>query len=243
VEVLSSEPLHADAFRTHAGRMPGRFPLPTKNELIETLHKIQQSLHESGELGRRRLEELGEEAMNAFDAAIQTIDRKINVRHELRERRPFLRQWKVGLVRTLRPLSWAIRHTLSIPFIWAMFVPSLVFHFFLEFYQQFAFRLYGIPRVKGRDYFVFDRALLPYLNWLEKLNCLYCSYVNNLLQFAVEVAGRTERYWCPIKYANRMKKTHSQYELFIDYLEADTLREKWDKLRDFSDLKDEAKKG
>lgn len=212
--------------------------MSTKNDLLEKLQKIQQRLHETEEMGRQRLEELGEEAMHAFDTAIKTIDRKINVRHELKQRRPFLKRWKVGLIRTLRPLSWALRHTLSIPFIWGIVIPALLLHGALELYQQVAFRLYGIPRVRARDYFVFDRRLLPYLNWVEKLNCLYCSYVNHLFQFAVEVAGRTERYWCPIKYANRMKKTHSQYELFIDYLEADTLREKWEKLRDFSDVEE-----
>jgi hypothetical protein len=210
-----------------------------RNDLADILKRIQDKLHSSEELGRKHLEELGEEAMHAFDAAIKVIERKINVRHEIGQRRPFLKQWKVGLIRTLRPVSWAIRHTLSLPFIWLMVVPSVFLHLCLEFYQQITFRLYGIPRVRARDYFVFDRALLPYLNWVEKLNCLYCSYVNHLFQFAVEIGGRTERYWCPIKYANRMRKTHSQYELFIDYLEADTLREKWDKLRDFRDLKND----
>jgi hypothetical protein len=210
-----------------------------RNDLADILKRIQDKLHSSEELGRKHLEELGEEAMHAFDAAIKVIDRKINVRHEIGQRRPFLKQWKVGLIRTLRPVSWAIRHTLSLPFIWLMVVPSVFLHLCLEFYQQITIRLYGIPRVRARDYFVFDRALLPYLNWVEKLNCLYCSYVNHLFQFAVEIGGRTERYWCPIKYANRMRKTHSQYELFIDYLEADTLREKWDKLRDFRDLKND----
>jgi len=216
--------------------------MSNKNDLIEKLKKIQERLHEGEELGRRRLEELGEEVLNAFDSAIKAIDRKVNVRHEIRQRRPLLKRWKVSLLKTLRPVSWAIRHTLSIPFIWFMLVPSLLLHGCLEFYQHFAFRLYGIPRVRARDYFVFDRALLPYLNWVEKLNCIYCSYVNHLFQFAVEIGGRTERYWCPIKYANRMKRTHSQYELFIDYLEADTLREKWDKLRDFSDITEAEKK-
>jgi len=210
--------------------------MPKKKELIETLHRIQQILHTGGEVGRRRMEELGEEAMRAFDAAIHAIDHRINARREIRAHRPFLRRWRRSFLRSLRPVGQALRHVASMPFIYAMIVPSVILHLFLEVYHRVAFRLYGIPRVVARDYFVFERALLPSLNWMEKLNCLYCSYVNNLFQYAVEIAGRTERYWCPIKYANRMKRTHSQYELFIDYLEADTLREKWDKLRDFSDL-------
>lgn len=213
--------------------------MPEKHALIEKLHKIQQVLHESGEMGRQRLEKLGEEAMASFDTAIRAIDHRVNARKEIRARRPFLRRWKRGFFRSLRPVGQALRHAASMPFIYAMIVPSVILHLGLEVYHRVAFRLYGIPRVRARDYFVFERALLPSLNAMEKLNCLYCSYVNNLFQYAVEIAGRTERYWCPIKYANRMKRTHSQYELFIDYLEAETLREKWDKLRDFSDLEDE----
>lgn len=208
-----------------------------KDELEEKLHQIQQALREGGELGRKRLEAMGEELMHAFDKAIRAVDLKVDVASEVRKRKDLLRRWKRGFFRNLRPFSWALRHALSIPFIWAMVLPSVLLHLFLEFYQHTAFRLYGIPRVRDRDYFVFERAHLPYLNWIEKLNCLYCSYVNHLFQFAVEIGARTERYWCPIKYANRMSRTHSQYELFIDYLEAETFREKWDRLRDFSDVK------
>jgi hypothetical protein len=57
------------------------------------------------------------------------------------------------------------------------------------------------------------------------------------LQYAVEIAGRTERFWCPIKYATRVPKTHSQYNKFVDYLDAENFREKWKELRDFSDIK------
>ena len=124
------------------------------------------------------------------------------------------------------------------PFIYGMIVPALFLHLTAEIYQQICFRLYDIPRIRAREYFFFDRALLPYLNWLEKVNCVYCSYVNNLFQFVVEIAGRTERYWCPIKYANRLRRTHSQYELFTDFLDAETFREKWKNLRDFSDISD-----
>ncbi len=41
-------------------------------------------------------------------------------------------------------------------------------------YQAVCFPVYGIPKVRRRDYFVFDRAHLAYLNALEKLNCAYC---------------------------------------------------------------------
>ena len=117
-----------------------------------------------------------------------------------------------------------------------MIIPGLFFHLGLEIYHQVCFRLYGIPRVKPGDYFIYNRRLLPYLNWIEKLNCFYCSYFNNLLQYAIEISGRTERYWCPIKYATKINQTHSQYDKFVDYLDAENFRGKWQNLRDFSDI-------
>ena len=47
--------------------------------------------------------------------------------------------------------------------------------------------------MRRRDYPVFDRAHLAYLNPLEKLNCAYCSYANGLLSFVKEVVGRARR--------------------------------------------------
>ena len=216
--------------------------MPEKKVLIEKLKNIQQILHSGEEMGRKRLEQLGEELVTAFDSAIKTIDRQVNVLQEIRNNKEALKKWKIGFFRSIFPLS--LRHILSMPFIYAMIVPVLLLHFFLELYQQVCFRLYTIPRVRARDYFVFDRSLLPYLNWFDKVNCVYCSYVNHFFQFAVEIGGRTERYWCPIKYANRMKKNHSQYELFTDFIDAETFRDKWQILRDFSDIRkaDEEKK-
>ena len=207
---------------------------PMRNDLNETLHKIQHLLRDGGEVGRKRLEELGAEAMVAFDDAIKAVDRRINARQEILDRNEILKKWKVGFLKKLLPLE--LRSFFAMPFIYGMIVPAIFLHLTLELYQQVCFRLYRIPRVRARDYFFFERALLPYLNWLEKINCVYCSYVNQLFQFAVEVGGRTERFWCPIKYANRVQKTHAYYDGFVDYLDAENFREKWERLRDFSDI-------
>ena len=122
------------------------------------------------------------------------------------------------------------------PFIYGMIVPMLFLHICLEIYHQVCFRIYGIPCVRPSEYFINDRQLLPYLNWFEKIHCVYCSYYNNLIQYAAEIGGRTERYWCPIKYSRRLKHTHSQYKLFVDYLDAENFRTKAKGLRDFSDM-------
>ena len=130
-------------------------------------------------------------------------------------------------------LTQKLRYLLSAPFIYGMLFPAVAWHLCLEIYHQVCFRIYGIPLVNGRDYFINDRELMNMLKPLEKLNCVYCSYVNNLLRYSVEIAGRTERYWCPLKYHRRIKNAHSQYDEFIGEEEKDALRSKWKKLQEF----------
>jgi hypothetical protein len=211
-----------------------------RKELTEKLQKIQENLLNNRRLGVKRLEQLGDEAMRAFDEAIKAIDKKINVSEEIKKRREILRLWKISSLKSLFPVNF--KYLLSMPFIYGMIIPSIFLHICIELYHQICFRLYGIPLVKAGEFFVYDRALLPYLNWFEKINCLYCSYVNCLFLYSVEIAGRTERYWCPIKYANRMKKTHAHYEKFFDYLDAENFRVKWKELRDYSDIIDAEEK-
>jgi len=133
------------------------------------------------------------------------------------------------------------KYLLSIPFIYSMILPTVILHIFIQIYQQVCFRLYGIPIVEQREYLVYDRQLFSLLNPIEKFNCLYCSYVNNLFRFAMEIGARTERYWCPIKYYRKIDETHSQYDKFVKDAESrGEIEEKWEELRDFSDLEQEA---
>ncbi|MDD4333055.1 MAG: hypothetical protein PHT51_02985 [Patescibacteria group bacterium] len=206
-----------------------------KDDLRRRMQKAQESLQSDKKIGVKHLEQLGDEIMSAFDRAIGSLDFKINIFEELKKRREDLKNWKISWRKTFFPINF--KYLLSAPFIYGMIIPGVFFHITLEIYHQVCFRFYGIPRVKPGDYFIYDRRLLPYLNWFEKLNCIYCSYFNNLLQYAVEIAGRTERFWCPIKYAKRVTKTHSQYNKFVDYLDAKNFREKWQELRGFSDIK------
>ena len=75
--------------------------------------------------------------------------------------------------------------------------------------------------MRRRDYLVFDRHHLAYLNALEKLNCAYCSYANGLIAYVREIASRTEQYWCPIKHARRLIGAHANYATFEDYGDAE----------------------
>ncbi len=117
-------------------------------------------------------------------------------------------------------LGAQIRHIISMPFIYGMIVPALFLDIFLFVYQQTCFRLYRIPLVKRKEYITAERKHLDYLNWIQKINCLYCSYVNGIFSYAVEIGGRTEKYWCPIKHARKNKTFHNWQDHFSDYGDA-----------------------
>jgi hypothetical protein len=114
---------------------------------------------------------------------------------------------------------------LTAPVIYALIVPLLLLDLFVTVYQAVCFPAYGIAKVRRRDYLIFDRYHLRYLNALEKLNCAYCSYANGLIAYVREIAGRTEQYWCPIKHARRVIGAHAHYPQFLDYGDAAAFRE------------------
>lgn len=125
---------------------------------------------------------------------------------------------------------------LTIPIIWFALIPAVFLDFFVFFYQIVCFPVYGIPLVKRSEHIVIDRHKLKYLNWVEKMNCLYCSYFNGLMSYLREIAGRTEQYWCPIRHARLPKSTHSRYDRFVDYGDAEGYRRELKEIRkDFGD--------
>lgn len=129
------------------------------------------------------------------------------------------------------------REFLSIPFIWMMIIPAVILDIWLFIYQNTAIRLYKIPLAKRSDYIVFDRKELAYLNWIQKINCIYCSYVNWLFQYWVEVAWRTEKYWCPIKHARKKAWGHDWEEHFADYWDPDGFKNTFCSLKEYDELK------
>jgi hypothetical protein len=127
---------------------------------------------------------------------------------------------------------------LTAPVIYIGIVPFMLLDFFLVVYQAICFPIYGIPKVKRADYYIFDRGALKYLNLVERINCIYCSYGNALFAYAREVSARTEQHWCPIKHARRLRASHSRYGHFVDYGNARQYREQIDVVRnDFVDLR------
>ncbi|HPQ79141.1 MAG TPA: hypothetical protein PLG47_01665 [Candidatus Dojkabacteria bacterium] len=186
------------------------------------LEKIKENINEISKNNDAyiKLTELKEKISTTFDENINKILEEENI----------VKRIKFPKVK----FNW--KYLLSMPFIYAMIIPSVILHISVQIYQQVCFRLYGIPTVKQSEYFVYDRKLLSLLNPMEKFNCIYCSYVNNLFRFCTEIGARTERYWCPIKYYRRIN-SHSQYDKFVEEAKSrDEFEEKWEELRDFSDL-------
>jgi hypothetical protein len=118
-------------------------------------------------------------------------------------------------------------------FIYGMIFPLAFLDIFITVYHAVAFSLYRIPKVRRDDYIVFDRQFLDYLNVVQKIHCIYCSYANGLLAYAVEIAARTERYWCPIKAASKPFFTHNWYKDFADYGNAEDWNKKFNEVRAF----------
>ena len=77
----------------------------------------------------------------------------------------------------------------------------------------------------------------PIVDPVEKLNCLYCSYVNGLMQYASAIAGRTELYFCPIKHAKKVAHEHNYYHTFLSYGEGEDYQKKLNELREKSEEK------
>lgn len=128
---------------------------------------------------------------------------------------------------------------LTTPAILSCILPVLLLDLWASAYQFICFGAYGIPKVRRRDYvLVTDRYHLRYLNSIERLNCAYCGYVNGVIAYVLEIAGRTEQHWCPIKHAVRLKLMHSRYRNFLDYGDAEQYRERIESVRRaFEDLK------
>ena len=146
------------------------------------------------------------------------------------------RKLKTSLLRYI--VHSRILAVLTAPFIYACFIPFVLLDIFVSTYQAVCFPVYGIPKTRRKDYMAIDRNKLRYLNALEGLNCMYCSYANGLLAYVAEIAGRTEQHWCPIKHARRIQHAHDRYSHFLPYGDASAYRDSIDKVRDdFKDLK------
>ncbi|MBX9710465.1 MAG: hypothetical protein K2X60_05475 [Xanthobacteraceae bacterium] len=182
--------------------------------LLEKLRAVEAEIE--AELTRRR------EALR-----YEVHNRRIVFEKEVRRLHTTMKTNALRYLAEARPLI-----VLTAPIIYSVIVPMIVLDIMVMIYQAVCFPAYGIPQVRRRDYLVFDRQHLAYLNIIEKFNCAYCSYFNQAIAFVREVASRTEVYWCPIKHARRVLGPHPHYAGFADFGDAQAYRERVAELKD-----------
>lgn len=91
-------------------------------------------------------------------------------------------------------------HIISSPFIYSLIIPVICLDLWVELYHRVCFPLYQLPYIRRRSYIKIDRHKLAYLNTLQKLNCMYCGYVNGVFHYVSTIAAETEKYWCGIQH-------------------------------------------
>ena len=188
-------------------------PSPRIHEIKSRISALQEELEQELATWRREI-------------GISLTEGQLRLSRELRQAQRKLRRGLLPYIVKARPL-----HLLTAPVIYSLVVPFALLDAMLWLYQQVCFRAYGIPRVVRADYLVFDRHRLPYLNLVEKLNCLYCAYANGLIGYVREIAARTEQYWCPIKHARAQAAPHGRYAGFAEYGDAASYRRELPLLR------------
>ena len=178
------------------------------DELMDRLRLVEREIEV--ELAKRR-----EELRFHFENRRIVFEREVLRIH---------REIKIRLSRYLIDANPLV--VLTAPVIYSLIVPIALLDLCVILFQAICFPLYKIPKVRRRDYLVFDRHHLAYLNVIEKFNCGYCSYANGAIAFIREVAARTEIYWCPIKHARRVLGPHPHYQGFADFGDAQAFRER-----------------
>ena len=152
--------------------------------------------------------------------------RRITFENTIREAH---RKVRIGVFRwflTVRPQNF-----LTAPVIYGMIVPLVLFDLCISFYQLSCFPIYRISRVKRGDYIVFDHQHLAYLNIIEKVDCLYCSYAVGMIAYSQEIIARTEQYFCPIKHARKVLNANARYRHFLAYGEEENYHDKLEEFR------------
>jgi hypothetical protein len=183
------------------------------NELVAEIRRLEDELEMRWEALRQQFQYTLDGHKVRFAAGVRRLHRR----------------YRIGILRYIRETPLA--HILTAPVIYAMILPLVILDITLFVYQQVCFRAYRVPRVARGDYLAIDRHQLGYLNGIEKLNCVYCGYGNGLMAMAQEIIARTEQYWCPIKHARRVHGAHQRYPAFADYGDAQSYRDKLEKLR------------
>lgn len=183
------------------------------SQILDQITSLENELHTAIEQQEGRLRYRIEDKRVTFEHAIKDAHIKLKMN---------VFRWFM----TVRPQNY-----FTMPIIYGLFIPMALFDLCVGFYQTTCFPIYRVAKVKRGNYFVMDHQHLAYLNIIEKVHCMYCSYAVGLLAYASEVTARTEQYFCPIKHARKVLGTHSHYKHFLDYGDADNLHERVEELR------------
>jgi hypothetical protein len=162
-------------------------------------------------------------ALNAQQSQIyfQIKGKRVEFEQSMRETHLKLKKNFFHWLVTNRP-----QNLITGPIIYSMIVPLVITDLFITFYQLTCFPIYGIAKVRRANYIIFDRQNLNYLNFIEKFHCTYCAYGAGMIGYIGEIVGRTEQYFCPIKHARKVLGTHTRYQQFLDFGEADDYEKK-----------------
>jgi hypothetical protein len=121
----------------------------------------------------------------------------------------------------------------SLPFLYGMCVPLLLLDIALCLYHWTVFPFLGIHCVSRKHYIRIDRHRLNYLPWVLKLGCAYCGYANGLLHWAIQIAGETERYFCPSKHQETPDfHPPPHHKTFAEYGDAEGFSKRFHNIRD-----------
>ncbi len=97
-----------------------------------------------------------------------------------------------------------LKNIIIIPLVSTLIIPLVIMDIWVEIYHRICFPLYRMPYVRRKNYIkIIDRAKLQYLNWLQKIYCMYCGYGNGVIRYWSQIAADTENYWCGIQHEKK----------------------------------------
>lgn len=190
------------------------------NSKILSLEKDLKLLHKKldEKLGKikGRFSEFGEKdafSVLSLEKAIRFFQRELakqraGLRFGMEQGKERFEQELLRLHKELKISAWkyikkyGISATATAPIIYFGIFPTVLLDAFVTFCRYLCFRAFGISIGERNRYFVFERMYLDYLNFIQKVNCAYCSYGNGTVAYAGESLAKTENLWLPEKQRN-----------------------------------------
>jgi len=118
------------------------------------------------------------------------------------------------------PIIGLSKLVFGMPFVYALIFPILLLDLLVTIYQWVCFPIYRIPKLDRNSFIHIRRTGLESLNFVDRLNCYYCSYANGVLRYAQKIAVETEKMWCPIR--QKLRPGYSEPNHHRDFTENGT---------------------